>query len=233
MDQHPGAFTAAVYVTRRGTRDWSGQAKSRTCYQVGSTSAVMGTQGFSLSPRVSRDRNHLHQDKAFFQVPYQMKARVNVDRKLRGLRCIPVSELQLSHVERGWGRDLEPKMGLTNGVSMVQTHGITRTMARAGIQVSQSKVWLIGSRENGMDGNRVVSISDSSENFCYKQEWGDGRSALCSHIPFSALPRFHLMSSTSALLVWDLVLWRRAGWCDSLGSPFITPLLFASWEDNN
>ena len=44
---------------------------------------------------------HLHQDKAFFQVPYQMKARVNVDRKLRGLGCIPVSELQLSHVERG------------------------------------------------------------------------------------------------------------------------------------
>lgn len=37
-----------------------------------------------------------------------------------------------------------------------------------------------------MDGNRVVSISDSSENFCYKQEWGDGRSALCSHVPFSS-----------------------------------------------
>lgn len=56
--------------------------------------------------------NHLHQHKAFFQLPYQMKARVNVDRKLRGLGCIPVSELQLNHMERG-GLDWGPKMGLT------------------------------------------------------------------------------------------------------------------------
>lgn len=37
-----------------------------------------------------------------------------------------------------------------------------------------------------MGGNRIVSISGSSENFCYIQEWGDKRSALCSHIPFSS-----------------------------------------------
>lgn len=66
--------------------------------------------------------NHLHQDKAFFQVPYQMKARVNVDRKLRGLGCIPVSELQLSHVERGVGVGLGAQDGADKMESVWSRH---------------------------------------------------------------------------------------------------------------
>ena len=51
VDQHPGAFTAALYMSPEGVPGTGrGQAENRTCYQVGSTSTVMGTQGFS-SPR--------------------------------------------------------------------------------------------------------------------------------------------------------------------------------------
>jgi len=48
--------------------------------------------------------NHLHQQKAFFQFSYEMKARVKVDREYIWLVQFLMSRLNLSHAERGGGR---------------------------------------------------------------------------------------------------------------------------------
>lgn len=78
-----------------------------------------------------------------------------------------------------------------------------------------------------MGGSRIVlnCISSSSENFCYKQGWGDGRSALCSHVPFSSskIPSDIIHFYTSGLgLVHGGILAGVIAW----DSPLL-PILFA------
>ena len=49
---------------------------------------------------------HLHQQKAFFQFSYQMKASLKDDRHLFGLGTFLESRLKLSRTERGGGYDV-------------------------------------------------------------------------------------------------------------------------------
>lgn len=57
--------------------------------------------------------NHRCQQKAFFHLSEQVKARVKVDRELTSLGCIPYEYAKAQSFRKGQGWDFEPKMELT------------------------------------------------------------------------------------------------------------------------
>lgn len=86
--------------------------------------APQGSHNFYSSKIINR----LHQQKAFFQSSYQMKARVKVDTELPWQDAFFLSRLKLNHAEKGRGRIvcLSPTMELEkHGVSVVQLHDIS------------------------------------------------------------------------------------------------------------
>ena len=103
---------------------WEGfkgaKAKNRIWLLGRSTSVVTGTGWFS-SPQGLKTINRLHQQKAFFQFSYQMKARVKVDRELIWLGLIPC-KLKLSLAGRGGDGTAGLRWSWQKGVSMVQPY---------------------------------------------------------------------------------------------------------------